>query len=135
MSNYSKYKEYYYNYHKEYRKQNKEKINEYHRKYYENNKRKVLLNTIKQRAKKKELEFNLELSDIDIPEYCPILLIKLNQNKTIQDNSPSIDRIDNSKGYIKGNIQVISQLANVMKNKATKEQLLLFAGWIIKTYA
>ena len=54
-------------------------MNEYHRKYYENNKRKVLLNTIKQRAKKKGLDFNLELSDIDIPKYCPILLIKLKQ--------------------------------------------------------
>jgi hypothetical protein len=74
----------------------------------------------KARAKKKEREFNLELSDITIPERCPVLGALLQYNS---DYAPSIDRIDSSKGYIKGNIRVISKRANVLKNNATIEEL------------
>jgi hypothetical protein len=37
--------------------------------------------------------------------------------------SPSIDRVDSSKGYTKDNIQVISHRANNLKNNATLEEL------------
>ena len=74
----------------------------------------------KSRAKKKDREFNLELSDITIPERCPILGVLLQYNS---DYAPSIDRIDSSKGYIKGNVRVISKRANVLKNNATIEEL------------
>jgi hypothetical protein len=51
------------------------------------------------------------------------------------DFSPSIDRIDSTKGYIKDNIQVLSFLGNRMKNSATPDQLLTFAKNIISLYS
>ncbi len=73
--------------------------------------------------------FNLEISDIVIPEYCPLLSIKLSTDPADKDkdNYYTPDRIDSSKGYVKGNLQIISLKANRMKHCATQEQLLKFA--------
>jgi hypothetical protein len=49
-------------------------------------------------------------------------------------NTSSLDRIDSTKGYVKGNIQVLSHKANTMKNSASPKQLLRFANWIIYIY-
>jgi len=90
----------------------------------------------KENSKHGKYEFNLEVSDIIIPEYCPLLGFKLVfgiENNNL-DNYYTIDRIDSSKGYIKGNIQIISRLANTMKNNATEEQLITFAKNILKIY-
>lgn len=94
---------------------------------------KFLLNHAKSRARKLKIEFNLELNDIIIPEICPILEIPLKRSDiNSTNNSPSLDRINNSKGYIKGNIRIISLLANRMKNNASMEQLKIFAKNILK---
>jgi Zn finger protein HypA/HybF involved in hydrogenase expression len=88
----------------------------------------------KQRCKQTGRDFNIEVSDIVIPDVCPILGIKLNVNSGrsgAYNNSPSLDRIDNSKGYIKGNVQVVSQLANSMKSYASNEELHKFAQWVL----
>lgn len=76
----------------------------------------------KARAKKKGLEFNIEISDILIPIICPILLTPI--------DTPSIDRINSNKGYIKGNIQIISNRANMLKNNATIEELELIVKFL-----
>lgn len=79
------------------------------------------------RAIKNDLEFNILESDIIVPEICPILEIPIFAgDKNNYANSPSLDRIDNSKGYIKNNIRVISMKANTMKSNASKELLLKF---------
>lgn len=87
----------------------------------------------KQRAIKNNWEFNIEESDIIIPNKCPILEVPLEWG--IQGNyeySPSLDRIDTTKGYIKGNIWVISKKANSMKNSATFEELQKFCKNILR---
>jgi len=89
-----------------------------------NNIQKYLFKTARARAKKNNDFFNLVVDDVIIPGFCPILNIPLFiEGKVQTNNSPSIDRIDNSKGYIKGNIIVISYKANRIKNNATVDEL------------
>lgn len=77
------------------------------------------------RAEKKGWEFNLELSDIQIPSICPLLKIPITKHTTRDRHydAPSLDRINSSKGYTKDNIWVISHRANQIKNDATLEEL------------
>lgn len=96
-----------------------------------------LLKRAKYRAKKKGIPFDLELDDITISAYCPILGIALHVNTGMiggRDNSPTLDRKRNDLGYVKGNIWVISQLANQMKSSANVDQLKLFANWLKSEY-
>lgn len=96
-----------------------------------------MLQRAKQRAKFSGIEFNIELSDICIPNVCPILGIPLVVNKGKSGafkDSPSLDRKDNSLGYVKGNVWVISQLANQMKGAASIEDLQKFALWVLSQF-
>ena len=87
----------------------------------------------KVRAALKNIEFNIEESDIVIPDECPLLKTPLVfGTKDNYDYSPSLDRIDNTKGYIKGNIWVISKKANTMKNSVTLEELHTFCTNILR---
>ena len=49
-----------------------------------------------------------------------------------KDFSPSVDRIDPTKGYVRGNVRVISYLANRMKSNATVDQLVRFSAWVME---
>jgi hypothetical protein len=44
--------------------------------------------------------------------------------------SPSLDRIDPSQGYIKGNVVVISHKANRLKNDAGLAELRALVAWL-----
>lgn len=78
----------------------------------------------KGRAKLFGLPFDIEFSDIVIPDFCPLLDIPLIPAKrAISNNSPTVDRIVPVKGYVKGNVWVISQKANQMKSDNTVEQM------------
>lgn len=79
--------------------------------------------SLKRSAKDRGLEFNLDWTDIVIPDVCPILGLRLKiGNSVTSADSPSMDRIDNSKGYVKGNVRVISHRANALKSNLTIEQ-------------
>jgi len=75
------------------------------------------IKSAKFRAKKYNLPFDLDISDVIVPEICPILGIKLvfGHSKGCQSSSPSLDRIVPSKGYVRGNVVVISFRANRLK--------------------
>jgi len=82
---------------------------------------KVKLARIKDSALKRGLEFNLDEADLIYPNICPVLKIPLNSET--YGNKPSVDRIDNTKGYVKGNVRIISQRANRLKADASIEEL------------
>jgi hypothetical protein len=86
-------------------------------------------NGLRRRAKEKNLDFNLDRQFLKSiypkDSECPALKIEF---KTGNDggryNSPSVDRIDNSKGYVKGNIIWVSNLANMIMSSGTPKQVL-----------
>jgi hypothetical protein len=83
------------------------------------------------RAKSKNIPFDLTPSDIVIPAECPALGIPLVRNiKDIGPNSPTLDRFIPSLGYVRGNVRVISNLANRIKTDATTNQVRLVADWM-----
>jgi hypothetical protein len=85
---------------------------------------KLLYSNIKSRCKRIGREFSIELEDILIPEKCPVFGFDLKrEDRQTWMCAPSIDRIDSSKGYIKGNVTVVSRRANIIKRDATIEEL------------
>lgn len=103
---------------------NKDEILNRQRKAYRKDFRRHMLGTAKRRAAEKGIEFDLTIDDIVIPEVCPVLGIPF----TIGDggqcySSPTLDRTDNTKGYVKGNVRVISWRANNLKRDATIDEL------------
>jgi hypothetical protein len=92
---------------------------------------------IKSKAKRLNIPFDLttEFLNSIAPENCSVFGTKLNwggSKDTAKHDSPSLDKIDATLGYVQGNVQWISQLANCMKRDATKDQLRQFASWINK---
>ena len=88
-----------------------------------------LLENARRRAKKNGMVCDITISDIKIPELCPLLgiAIILGGDGVFNMNSPSLDRIDNSKGYVRGNIRVISLKANKLKSNLSLDELRFFA--------
>lgn len=106
---------------------------EYGRRYKEKHPEQILYSSAKRRAQNKNIPFSISRDDIIIPEFCPILGIKLEAREGHNGGhaaSPSLDRIIPELGYVKDNVWVISLLANNMKSSANKEQLLKFASWV-----
>ena len=88
-----------------------------------------LIATARNRAKKKGIVFSISVEDVVIPEFCPWLGFRLSKTRTgKRGTSPSIDRIDNSKGYIKGNIEIISSRANAIKSDCSLDELILLGS-------
>ena len=97
--------------------------------------RKALLEAAQNRARTKGIALDIKYEDIHVPEVCPVLGIKLERGKgRFRPTSPSLDRIDPQLGYVKGNVQVISNKANTMKSNASKEELIAFAKWVLATH-
>ena len=126
--------------HKKYREENREAINKQRRKYKEKNKEarkeSIVVIRSKKRAKRKNLSFNLTTEYIKEiwpkDDKCPALGIDLKRGIIVQDCSPSLDRIIPELGYIKGNVQIVSNLANRIMSNATPDQVIMVGEYFNK---
>lgn len=108
-------------YNKKYCAENSEKKKAQARAAYLN---KGLWASARGRAKKKGILFNLEPSDVVIPELCPVFGTPIVTNiGRCGPDSPSIDRIKPELGYVKTNIVVVSHKANAIKSNANLADL------------
>lgn len=95
-----------------------------------------MVSVARQRAKERNIPFDLKLSDVVIPDVCPVLGIPLMFGRRAQpeEGSPTIDRVVPELGYVKGNIVVISHLANRIKSNASIEQLERVLSYVRKEH-
>lgn len=115
----------------EYRKKNKQKRSEQNKVMYQSSRKVKFQNdpqhylwyVARTRSRQNGADFNIVKEDILIPEKCPILGLTLTKGDGYLPNSMSLDRVDNTKGYIPGNIRVISRKANLMKSNLTIDVL------------
>jgi hypothetical protein len=90
------------------------------------------------RAKAKGVPFDVSVGDITIPKRCPVLNLPLRvSDGYADDQSPELDRVVPSRGYVRGNVVVVSRRANRIKNDATVKELQqvasFYAGFKPKT--
>ena len=136
-----------YEYVKEWRKNNPEKYKSQRKRERERRKEKGitkrveeervqrLFHGIKKRCRENGICCDIKTyKEIEIPTHCPHLNIELVYDGSRGKNAASIDKIIPELGYTKGNIQIISMLANQMKSNATIEELLTFSQSINKLY-
>lgn len=111
---------------------NRETVNALNRLDYVLRPEYYLLRSARARARIKQLPFNITENDISIPEFCPVLGVKLKrkEGRGMGEESPTLDRIVPSLGYVKGNITVISWRANRLKNNASLADLRLLVAYV-----
>lgn len=85
----------------------------------------------KRRASAFGLDFSLTVNDIKIPEICPIRGTKITdgtgsgrQRSGQNADSPSLDRINNQRGYTPENVRVVSHKANLIKSNASCAEII-----------
>lgn len=99
-----------------------------------NNKRnmaKALWRHARDRALRDNLPFEITPEDVRIPDECPVLGIRIKKGEKHQrPYSPTLDKFIPELGYVIGNINVISAMANTIKSYATPEQVQMVADWM-----
>lgn len=88
----------------------------------------------KLRAAKKGVPFNLTAKYIRsiLTDFCPVFNTEFvfRGNGKILPTSPSLDRIDPAKGYVEGNVVVISSKANNIKSAYKSRDIFQVAQWL-----
>ena len=117
---------------KDYRASHQDYFREKQKQHVAENPEKYVVYEARKRARKFDLECTITPQDIVIPEFCPILGLKLERGKVDKnrDNTPSLDRIVPESGYVPGNIAIMSYRANRIKNNGTADEHRRIADWM-----
>lgn len=96
-----------------------------------------LLSNAKGRALRNGITFDLTRDDVVVPDVCPVFgePFVWGVGEGRNDFSPSLDRIIPDRGYVRGNVQVISWLANRLKSNATLMQLQQVCAYVAASVA
>lgn len=98
---------------------------------YRKDVRPVLIRQAKYRAKQRGTLFKITAADVaPCPEFCPLLGIPIfvaDGCGALGPNSPTLDRINNDRGYVPGNVMIVSHLANSSKRELNSTQLMCLA--------
>lgn len=97
--------------------------------------RRIMLKLARQRARAANVPFDLREDDFEIPAVCPVLGIELRPGRGRRgptDASPTLDRIEPSVGYVRGNVVVMSWRANRIKSDASASELLRIGQWFLQ---
>lgn len=91
------------------------------------------------RAAKKGIPFDLQPEDVRVPTLCPVLGITLRVGNPGKcgfplPDSPTLDRIIPEKGYVRGNVVVMSWRANSLKKDGTLDEITRLARWMKEQY-
>ena len=88
----------------------------------------------KVRAALKGVDFDITSGYVEsiTPDVCPIFKesFLFVGNKTMRPFSASLDRLDPNRGYVKGNVVVISVKANSIKNAYGSKDIAAVATWL-----
>ena len=87
------------------------------------------------RAKNRGMEHDLTVEWLvaNLKERCPVLDIPFSfARKKHWYDSPTVDRVDNTKGYTQANCWIISGRANRLKGEASLEEMIIGFGNIVR---
>lgn len=114
-------------YAKDYLELNGDRLNAQRREEYQNDNKvrlRYILGAAKARARIRDVPFDLTIDTLPtIPDRCPALGITMVLGGPVRESTPTLDRIEPSKGYVPGNVQWLSHRANRIKSDATVEEL------------
>ena len=129
-------------FHKSTKNRCKECISKYARDRMHNDpvkyKLKAMIKGARRRAKLQKVPFDIDgdwlVTQFGHLTHCPATGVKFEwtANRVKSKNSPTLDKFIPEKGYVKGNVHVISARANSMKSNASTDTLIMFAQWILK---
>lgn len=114
-------------------KANRNKMHGYQQAWHNKDPQNGMIVKSRSNAKARGLEFTIIKEDLHWPTHCPVLGMELDyttQRGAHRDNWPSLDRWDNSKGYVPGNVFVISWRANRIKFDCTEDEIVSLLSYM-----